>query len=509
MPRLLTVRSNSPAEIMIFVRKRVIKSIHGIPTLFIAFNGFLFVVRMFAHWFSGFVFISRRAKTETHSQTICMGFCGAVHYTGDFTRRMVCARNLRCTLTCYRGRAARSFLVVLTALFLAFNATGSDWTYAYDVLNRLTNAGYSGSRESYSYDPAGNRLSRITLAATIFADSTSPSTPTNVVSITVTQNQVSFGWNRSYDTGGSGLAGYFIYVNGVLYTNTSGTNIVLSSLAANTPYLITIVASDRAGNTSAQSSPILFFQLGAPRLIDPILANGIMGFTLHGATGSNYLIEASSDLADWIPISTNAIVAAGVRAILDTNATIHSQLFYRARLISIEPPEPAELIVNGSFEMPIPGLVENGSVKLYPGNTNLFGWMIGGTGGPVDYSIDLAHAAAGTNDLTFNSGNMASGTWIEQTFGTVPGTTYRLTFSVSRASGSGGEVVTLKGTVTSQTGELLGSDTYSPPQQHEWTLREVNFTATSHMATLRFLDESPDTWAVDLLLDNISVRRFP
>jgi hypothetical protein len=379
----------------------------------------------------------------------------------------------------------------------------------HDGLGRLTNAAYSDdSRESYSHDYAGNRLTRITLAPTVQSDTVRPSVPPNFTTEEISPTELRLSWNRAFDTGGSGLAGYFVYLNGVMVVNTSATNCILTGLLANTPYSITIAAYDRAANISDPGIPIEFFHLGPPSLRDPGLTNGILGFTLHGAIGSNYVVQASSNLVDWESISTDITLASSTLPVSDPDATNHTQRFYRALQSTNEPPEPSELIVNGSFENPIPGMAENGAVKLFPGDTRLYGWMISGTGGPVDCSISGAQAGDGTNDLTFNSGNAATGTWITQTFRTVPGIAYSLTFLVGRVSGGSGDIVRLRASVESQTSELLGSDVFAPPEQGHWTSRRIDFTATSTTTTVTFLDASRDTVAVDLLLDGISVRRM-
>jgi len=156
-------------------------------------------------------------------------------------------------------------MVVVACLFyFTTQLLASAFTNFHDSLNRLTNAEYSdGSRESYSYDQAGNRLSRITSAANTNLDLTPPSTPTNLFQTTSSIGQLGAGWNRAFDSGGSGLSGYRIYVGGNLVTNTTSTNIVLSGLAPDTEYSFSVVAYDRSANTSIQSKSL---SLVTPRI---------------------------------------------------------------------------------------------------------------------------------------------------------------------------------------------------------------------------------------------------
>ncbi len=52
---------------------------------------------------------------------------------------------------------------------------------------------------------------------------------------------------------------------------------------------------------------------------------------LSGPAGSNYVIEASTDLKNWTPIATNA-APTGTVSYIDTQATNYPSRFYRARL---------------------------------------------------------------------------------------------------------------------------------------------------------------------------------
>jgi hypothetical protein len=60
------------------------------------------------------------------------------------------------------------------------------------------------------------------------------------------------------------------------------------------------------------------------------LGGGQMQLQLSGMAGSNYIIHASTNLADWTPIATNLIPAAGIVTVTDSAATNYSRRFYRA-----------------------------------------------------------------------------------------------------------------------------------------------------------------------------------
>jgi hypothetical protein len=174
-------------------------------------------------------------------------------------------------------------------------------TYSYDSLNRITNAAYSdGSSESYSYDSAGNRSLRVTFAATSLLDVTSPSVPTNLVTRNFTPSQLSIAWNPAFDTGGSGLAGYRIYVNGSWVATTAGTNFSLSGLSLNSQYCLTVAAFDHDANISAQSLSICtntpVFQ---PPFLISIFANGQFQIGASGGTSGPYDVLGSSNLLNW------------------------------------------------------------------------------------------------------------------------------------------------------------------------------------------------------------------
>ncbi len=56
----------------------------------------------------------------------------------------------------------------------------------------------------------------------------------------------------------------------------------------------------------------------------------VFRFTLNGPPGKTYVVEAASDLIDWVPISTTMIPAAGYVVVTDSGVSTQAKRFYRA-----------------------------------------------------------------------------------------------------------------------------------------------------------------------------------
>ena len=74
-----------------------------------------------------------------------------------------------------------------------------------------------------------------------------------------------------------------------------------------------------------------------PQLTGMNLINGVFRFVLHGSVGSNYVVQVSSNLVNWVAFSTNIIPANGWVLITDTNVN-QSRRFYRAVLLTAVTP---------------------------------------------------------------------------------------------------------------------------------------------------------------------------
>ena len=86
------------------------------------------------------------------------------------------------------------------------------------------------------------------------ADTVAPTVPTGLVASNPTEDTVDLTWTASTDD--TAVVTYIIYVDGVLYTSTSGTatTFTVTGLDPETTYVFTVLAKDAANNSSAQST---------------------------------------------------------------------------------------------------------------------------------------------------------------------------------------------------------------------------------------------------------------
>ena len=57
--------------------------------------------------------------------------------------------------------------------------------------------------------------------------------------------------------------------------------------------------------------------------------DGILAITLSGSTNQTYVIEASFDMHNWTPLSTNLTDSTGLFTFVDSDATNYPSRFYR------------------------------------------------------------------------------------------------------------------------------------------------------------------------------------
>jgi hypothetical protein len=68
-----------------------------------------------------------------------------------------------------------------------------------------------------------------------------------------------------------------------------------------------------------------------PQLSDPRrVAGGGFSFMLIGAPQATYVIQASTNMLNWVAVSTNQLPPSGVMQITDSQAGTISRRYYRA-----------------------------------------------------------------------------------------------------------------------------------------------------------------------------------
>jgi len=147
---------------------------------------------------------------------------------------------------------------------------------------------------------------------------------------------VSLTWNPSPDTN---AVGYRIYYGGAshAYTNSimvgNVTNTIVNGLNAGTTYYFGATTLDVSGNESELSNETSYDipalaatgSALAPVQTSVTQAQGSFAFVVSGTTGTQYVVQASSDLVHWTAVQTNTAPFTYVEA----NTASFPSRFYR------------------------------------------------------------------------------------------------------------------------------------------------------------------------------------
>lgn len=151
---------------------------------------------------------------------------------------------------------------------------------------------------------------------------------------------------------------------------------------------------------------------------------------------------------------------------------------------------------NGSFET---GTDPGASfITLPSGDTGITGWQVTGAG--IDYIGPFWQAADGTRSLDLSATDAGG---IQQTFDTVAGHNYRVTFSLA-GNPSAPPIKTVRvqatgGAATDYSFDITGASTSAMG----WTTQTYNFTASGAATTLSFTSLAADAYGP--ALDNVVV----
>lgn len=135
-----------------------------------------------------------------------------------------------------------------------------------------------------------------------------------------------------YPSSATNVAGYKIYSGTACHAYTSvmavgdATNATITGLAPGTTYYFAATTVDSAGNESSFSNEASYTVPAAATLTAAAQTGGQFSFTVSGSAGQQYVVEASTNLLNWIPVATNAAPFV----FTDTNGASFNQRFYRA-----------------------------------------------------------------------------------------------------------------------------------------------------------------------------------
>jgi bacillolysin len=146
------------------------------------------------------------------------------------------------------------------------------------------------------------------------ADTTAPSTPTNLAASGTTSTSTNLAWTASTDN--VGVTGYNVYQGTTLKGTATGTSAAITGLTAATTYTFSVKAKDAAGNLSASSNTVNVTTTGttvtyctskgnnvASEYIDYVSIGGI-----SNTTGANAGYGNFTNLAGNLPYGSNTIV---------------------------------------------------------------------------------------------------------------------------------------------------------------------------------------------------------
>lgn len=152
----------------------------------------------------------------------------------------------------------------------------------------------------------------------------------------VEQNQISLTqsvtlvWNRSTN---ADVVGYNIYYGGAsgVYTNeiSAGnvTTLTVPGLQDGSTYYFAATAVNSSGVESGFSNVASYTAPALAALLRPAVSlSGGFSLTVNGVPGYNYVIQASTNLTQWVSVQTNSAPFSFV----DSNAGEFDRRFYRA-----------------------------------------------------------------------------------------------------------------------------------------------------------------------------------
>jgi fibronectin type 3 domain-containing protein len=140
---------------------------------------------------------------------------------------------------------------------------------------------------------------------------------------------IKLSWTPAVSTN---VAGYKIYygTQSLSYSNSIAagnvTNLTVAGFCPGKTYYFSATTYDSAGNESSFASETSYTVPSVPATLGNVArTGGQFSFLVSGNSGSNYVVQASSDLINWVPVTTNTAPFV----FTDTNMAAFCKRFYR------------------------------------------------------------------------------------------------------------------------------------------------------------------------------------
>jgi len=219
--------------------------------------------------------------------------------------------------------------------------------------------------------------------------------PGNVLTVNLNGYPVTYTvpTNATLNTIATGLAAL---INAPAATNATqvkalvyGDRIELQSIATNPMAIPFYVADNTPTNTPGLSYSVSYLSDSSPPLMIPGRPDKSGAFTMEVGIPSTlpYLIQASTNLRDWVPVFTNTI--PGLLNFVDFDATNYPARFYRMNW-----PDPDQPLILSSA-----GIVSNGWFQMHVDGVPGLPWAVQVSTNLVDWTTVLTNQFGGAVDV--------------------------------------------------------------------------------------------------------------
>jgi len=201
-------------------------------------------------------------------------------------------------------------------------------------------------------------------------------------------NSIPLAWNPSINSSVTGYKIYYGVASGV-YTSSvdvgNVTNATITGLSQNTTYYFAAKSYDAVGDSSPFSNEIKLMVYSPAALIQTTNVSGQLSFSPSGKFGFNvsgvnnylYVVQASTNLINWVAVQTNIAPFLFV----DSNSSQFSKRFYRT--VNIPSPTISATLafastnpyVNGQFATMVYGPTNFPLQYVVQASTDLVNWV--------------------------------------------------------------------------------------------------------------------------------------